>query len=1154
MFRQITIIITKLYINLNIEGGNQMKKLSYRIISLTVAIAILLSVFNMVLPIVSLAEEKTYLTSFTLNEPDSLMDLSGDSSAVKLDSSEGMISMAVSPAVTNDGRLFGTDFYYGYSWTDKSYAIVNESGKGASGQVAYYSKKAISDIRFDTSYSVDNNFWLAKPLEFYASSDGINYDKIETVRNIKGVSYTNSNFTGVNSKIYDTYTFLETDDIHYVKVVSTINTDNDFAKAVNRIFNIDYNTYTKQTDYSKEFDIKQPYSVTDLSGNSETVTFGGTEGVISMAVSPAVTDDGRLFGTDYYYGYSWTDESYTVVNDSGKGASGEVTYYSPSVIRDIRFDTSYSVDSNYWMAKPLEFYASSDGVTYNKIETERDAVGHTFTNSNFAGVNSKIYDTYTFAETDNIHYIKVVSTINADNDFAKAVNRIYGIEYNTYNNEGGLVIPSRYENEIMITPDNEDIVIECEDGVKLDSPKRINGGWGAYHIYTFIKGEVDLNEGAKPENIADGSIIIESNNDKPITDWSFGGVCGPDSSWAGSFKIYASSNGENWREVEYKTEKGDSYISAWGAYEYEYSGSFLPTENCKFIKITANSGSFAFMPAYRYVLYSTEGYDPDNLKPADTYINRMEEKNYFEKGEDFYLFRTGSAAVDFDLHVIEPISDNATITVTAGTEKEGSEIDYLATAFRVLVKDNGDGTGEYRYYNSFYKSSQITHIKVTLNNAKFMYLDYNLLSGEVDTERRHYEDVPIVEPYEDLDLESVQSAFFNGDQTGISVNQNAQLHNNGSQETADWIGGKCGFLSAAGARDYSIIMETPYVHDFKFRYAFASEDSAKIRQLKVYGISEWDGEEVEIPLVRYLDEDYKDAGYKNYIFRPADQDTLGKLNYHWVRIEVLCETFTDYSELMEFTYFYEIPEVEGLPPLKKAPDGLKEMIDSFESPMLLTEDGGKAHEFYNLKWIDFKMGYNGSDHFVMQESYGADAHIIYQYDGIKGFEIRGYKIITSTYDLQIFASEDGVEWTEIETEYLEKTLLSNWRACSYTADSSAIPENTNYLKLFFSSDMETDIDVVVSDVQIFYTGEKNVEELIEDTVIEETVTDETELENDIGDTIDETESGRKKVIVRRSLNPIFLIIVGCGAAVLLAAVIVVAVILIKKKKAYKKLS
>ena len=189
-----------------------------------------------------------------------------------------------------------------------------------------------------------------------------------------------------------------------------------------------------------------------------------------------------------------------------------------------------------------------------------------------------------------------------------------------------------------------------------------------------------------------------------------------------------------------------------------------------------------------------------------------------------------------------------------------------------------------------------------------------------------------------------------------------------------------------------------------------------------------------------------------------------------------------------------------MPMLKKPAKGLKEMIDSFDSPMLLSKDGGKAHEYYNLKWINFNMGYNGSDYFVMQENYGADAYIIYQRNGIKGFDIRGYKTITSIYDLEVFASEDGVEWTPVKTKYFEKTLLSNWRGFSYTADSSAIPENTNYLKLFFTSDMETDIDVVVSDVQIFYTGKSNVENTVddsenEDSKDEDSKTEESEDEN-----------------------------------------------------------
>lgn len=1523
----------------NIQGGNLMKKISYRITTIIVVIAILLSAFNMVFPIISFAEQKSYSASFIVKEPHLLTDLNGDSSTVIFDSSEGYIGMAVSPGVTNDGRLFGTDYYYGYTWTDESYTIANQSGKGTSGEVVYYSSYAMSDIRFDTSYSVNEDFWLAKPLEFYASSDGITYKKIETTRELAGVNFTNHNFLGINSKIYDTYTFSKQDNIHYVKIVSVINSaNNDYAKAVNRIYNIEYNKYEDEVTYSNSFKINNPFSVSDLGENNSTLKLDSSEGYIGMAVSPSVTDNGRVFGNDYYYGYSWTDSSYTISNESNNGASGQVVYYSDEAIGNIRFDTSYSVKEDFWLAKPLEFYASSDGTTYEKIETTRELAGVSFTNPNFSGLNSQIYDTYTFAEEDNVHYIKIVSVINStDNAYAKAVNRIYGIDYNTYiktidytsridaadyytvksfdntlvelrkvpailgtntaipegymiadstktdvvevidgeviyysysafkdirfdtsymtavngdnwtysnplefygskdgieykklstkqklgkksdnpnfkdncyehvydmvsfeeteeihfvkikisgshknlpylprifgidytryaaaeveytrefnpdvyysvtgadntdviftrlgaisdsnipagwtitkadkssvadgevvyfakyaiehikfdtcyqtvngwhsaplefyasndgvtykkiiteqslgavcthpgfsdtydhvydtvnflerdniryikikidtnnnseylprifdikytvhNDPGDKPTPKRYENEVMITPDNEEIVIECEEGVALDSPKRINGGWGAYHIYTFIKGEVNMHVGAEPDNIADGSVIIKSNNDKPITDWSFGGICGPDVDWAGSFSFLASSDGKNWRKIDYSVQEGADYLSAWGSVEYEYNGSFLPEENCKYIKIVKNSGNFAFMPAYRYLLYSTEGYDPDKLQPAESYLNRMEEKNYFEKGNNFYLFRTGSPAVDFDLHVIEPISDTATVAVTAGTEQEGSDIDYLATAVRVLVKDNGDGTGEYRYYNTFYKSRQITHIKVALNGAKFLYLDYNLLSGAEDTERRHYEDVPIVEPYEDLELEYINSPFYEGKETGVSIKENAYLHNNGSKDAAEWIGGQFGYLSGTSGRDYSIIMETPYLHDFTFRYAFASEDSHKIRQLKAYGISVWAGEEVEIPLVRYLDENYKSAGYKNYIFRPANQKNTAKCNYNWIRIEVLCETNTDYSELLEFTYFYDIPPVPTMPMLKKPAKGLKEMIDSFDSPMLLSKDGGKAHEYYNLKWINFNMGYNGSDHFVMQENYGADAYIIYQRNGIKGFDIRGYKIITSIYDLEVFASEDGVEWTAVKTNYLEKTLLSNWRGFSYTADSSAIPENTNYLKLFFTSDMETDIDIVVSDVQIVYTGKSNVENSVEDSKDEDSKTEESEDEkpntedikdenseddnsfddsnsedfdyedsenedidyeefededivyedavfDDGSDTTDELKDSKsqiRKLVIRKRIKPVVIIVGGSIALAIIVASIVLTIVLIKKK-------
>ncbi len=86
---------------------------------------------------------------------------------------------------------------------------------------------------------------IAKPLEFYASSDGANYKIIHTECNTVGTEFTRDACNGMYSQIYDEYTFLESEDIHFVKIVSTIhNTTNDFAKQINRVYAINYNAYS----------------------------------------------------------------------------------------------------------------------------------------------------------------------------------------------------------------------------------------------------------------------------------------------------------------------------------------------------------------------------------------------------------------------------------------------------------------------------------------------------------------------------------------------------------------------------------------------------------------------------------------------------------------------------------------------------------------------------------------------------------------------------------------------------------------------------------------------------------------------------------------------------------------------------------------------
>lgn len=1112
-----------------------MRIIPYRIIALSVAVAVLFTSFITITPLISVAEEVTYNNSFTVNIPYSLTDLNGDASTVKMDVAANLDS-AVSG--TDHKRIWwGTFVGNPTGWSEGGiladttipligYNIQTADGtNGSSGIVTYYSRFAIKNIRFDTSYSDDADYWISKPFSFYASSDGVNFTKISTTCEKVGQDFTRDVCNGMNSQIYDTATFEEADQIHYVRIVSELKGTNPFSKQINRIYGIDYDTYRKTVTYKHKINPRSYYSIS-----------GEVEENVQLKREDAIVNTSIPAG--------WclmNDEGTTVVD-------GEVVYDSLVPFKDVRFDTSYQIDSDdygYWWAKPLEFYASSDGATYNKVETER-ITGDSALSNNFPNAYAHIYDEVSFTEAEDIHFLKI--KIDTDSTTNPYLPRIFAVDYTSYADSDNVTSVTRYQKEVNITPDSEDITIDCAEGVVLDSPKRFNGGWGPYHMYTFHKGAI--NSESKPENNAEGSVIIKSFNDKPITDWEFGGICGPNPAWSGDFSFYGSDDGKEWRRIENVSTRGNAYIESWEAYEYKYSGSLSAEYGLKYIKITASTGNFSFLPAHRYLLYSTEGYDSVNFQPAESYVNRMLLNNYYQKGEDYYLFRTGSGAVDFDLHVTEPISDTAAIEVTASSAAEDSDVDYLKTAKRVLVTDNVNGTGEYRYYNSFYSSSQITYINVKLNGATFLYLDYNLASGLEDTLRRHYDDVPISEPIEDLKLPSSNSKFYAGEQNGIGLIENATLHYNGNEKTANYIGGTYGFLSSAGQRDYSIIMETPYVNDFTFRYAFSSEDSAKIRQLKAYGLSEWDGEGTEIPLVRYLDVNYASAGYKNYIFRPADRSKLPACEFHWVRIEVLCETYEDYSELLEFTYFYDIPKIEGMPALNKVTSGLNEVLDSFENPMLSKENGGKADDAVNLKWVNYRVGYNGYDNVIMQDVYGAESYIIYQCDGIKGFDIRGYKQKKSEQDLQILASSDGVEWKEVKVNYLEKILLSNWRGYSYSANEAAIPDNTNYLQIFFNDGIDGD-EILVSDVQIFYTGERKTEpeDMEEETTVDEDIDTDDDIETENEKT--ETKLGRKKLVTRRTVRPIALVIGGVILLCVIGGIATLVIVLIKKKKATK---
>ena len=261
---------------------------------------------------------------------------------------------------------------------------------------------------------------------------------------------------------------------------------------------------------------------------------------------------------------------------------------------------------------------------------------------------------------------------------------------------------------------------------------------------------------------------------------------------------------------------------------------------------------------------------------------------------------------------------------------------------------------------------------------------------------------------------------------------------------------------------------------------------------------------------------------------------------------------------MEFEYFYDIPKTEGMPALKKVPNGLKEMLDSFEIPMLSVQNGGKAAETANLKWANERIGYNGFDNVIMQDVYGAESYIVYNCDGIKGFDIRGYRQKRCVEKLQISVSSDGEEWITVKTEYAEKMLLSNWLGFSYTANEKTVPSNANYLRVLFDPEAEGD-DFAVSDIQIFYNGIRNGENITDDGNTDADITDNISIDNgDNGNTV--TDDGnktavlrRKKLVIRRRIKPIVFVLGGCVAAAVLAAGAAATVVLVKNAKKRKRL-
>lgn len=879
-----------------------------------------------------------------------------------------------------------------------------------------------------------------------------------------------------------------------------------------------------------------------------------TEGTVWDKVDNYIAD--KLDSRGYNLMIPKSDGS---ISKSHDNAEGEVMYRLSGVVTDLSIGivggTVAESDVNGYM----KFYVSTDKVNWKELNATPQAVngtdlGHWDTDAKLDLAGTCRYWRYdqTFTENDGYKYLKVVCT---NGTMIDPVNRqLVNIRYNTVPTK----LPYTYEFETVVTANPTELFeLECDEGIALDSAKRLNPGWGNRHVYTFLQNV----QGEKADK-ASGSVIFSSENGEPITEWKFTGV---NSVWdycMGEFKFYASTDKVKWDEITPMVEQGSSFFEAWQAFDFYYYGNFYPEDGYKYIKISATppTKNFNLLPSFDNLAYSTEGYDGHTVVKPESFMNRSLIENYFLKKDNIYTFKSGTAMSHIDLHVIEPMSDTPSLTV-----KTGQGMNFLERAFRTLVKDNGDGTAEYSYYYFYSERQNITQLIIDLSEAEFVYLDYNLCSELEDTPRRHYTDVAIDESIKDLDMESKFTDFSKRESGNVVAQINAGL---GKVNDPNMRGGEWSYGSHSMGPDFTITLSTSYVKDFKFRYAYHNDLSFERKEIRAYAGKDLEameqGEEVRIELVRQrvtqddVEFNLDDIYMQNWYLRPADRSIFEKEDYKYIRIEVLGEQgLSDWSALCDFRYFYEMPEIKDLSAMEKIEDGTFEMLDNFPTPSILIDNGGKVYEQYNMAWSSGVIsGFNASDNYIQQENWGSEAYIVYNYNGINRMDIRGYRSPNCIDSLVISVSADGVDWEEVETEYIEVAIYDGWYKFSYKADSTIIPEGTNFVKIAIPDIIENSYDLRISDVQLQYTNillsqEDDFEEVLNSETSEENLNNETSEEVG-GSNITQNKPIKKyrKIIYEGLEWWAWALIIG-GSVLVVAVGTFLTIFLIKKKKKVK---
>ncbi len=948
--------------------------------------------------------------------------------------------------------------------------------------------------------------WFKQNAVVEVSSDGIAYSRVTPiVRKISDT--TNPDYfdnTAWNSANYELLgSFTEEENVRLVRITLT----NTIVCAAG-LYRFEYNSKDITIKYMNEFDLSA----------------GTTEADRLIAPSPA--------GGGGYF----------VTNTDGAVAEGSMIYYSEEGISDYIIEYA-QVFSIFGEAK---FYVSTDGTDWVSAPGADKQLSQ-----NYAGDANCWYHQFsgTLLPSAGYKYIKV--EILKGSFVSGNFPAVFYIRYNNAAQMGtenpqiaDPVMKDRYEIRKSV---NKTTAIQADDFPLTNVFGVGDNLW--YDVYTFWDMDAwsngDTGNAWKPG-------IIEYQSDDAITDYRIKGI------WHGGgadrIKVYASTDGADWLELSPSiAEVGDFSNPNWGAFTSKwFYGSFKEGTDIHYIRIEMIERVvwLPFLPGMCFMDYSTVNYDGLPIRPQ-AYANKSVESNYFLQDDESITFKSGSTMTDYDL-ILKQIEGK---TPVVSVSRNGS--DWKPSA--AVTESAGEGL--LSLYDTFPAEDGYQYIKIDKTTAEFVELRYNLANGSTDTTRRHYEMPPLSEDIEDLDIDKVEMPFCEGNNNGI-IAWNDLSPTMNSDQNASFIGGKYGIVGPEG--EGSILITTPNVHDFKLRAAFSSD--MNYIHIKAYGRKAENGEETEIPLLRVIAKDYEHCGFKNYIFRPANREAVAAAGYHYIRIEMTKEiTFMD--QILDFEYFYELPELIPMPDFATPENDEFEILDRFESVRLTEDEGGKAIDSCYLQREERPIGSNNPSDIIVRKTYFmAESYVIYKAPALSSFDIRAYKSAECITDLIIYVSEDNENWTEVTANTVERDIYDGFKTIAYQASQSDIGDGMNYIKIEIPDLEGSETELMLYELQLLH---KSTELPVEEEEEDEFLGDDYQTESEEEPVIEEPEEvekeetstkppRRKKVVKvrRKAATGLYwyewALIIGLGSLAVVAGAITTIIIVKKRKKAQVK--